>query len=91
MASKKVEVKYTKIFGPVQSILKFDTLEEIIERANDTEYGLAAGVITNNLTTALTYARAVEAGSVWINCYDDAIRPQTPFGGYKKSGIGRDL
>ncbi|XP_050512317.1 aldehyde dehydrogenase 1A1 [Diabrotica virgifera virgifera] len=80
-----------EIFGPVQSILKFDTLEEIIERANDTEYGLAAGVITNNLTTALTYARAVEAGSVWINCYDDAIRPQTPFGGYKKSGIGRDL
>ncbi|XP_072393394.1 aldehyde dehydrogenase [Diabrotica undecimpunctata] len=80
-----------EIFGPVQSILKFDTLEEIIERANNTEYGLAAGVITNNITTALTYAQSVEAGSVWINCYDEVIGPQTPFGGYKKSGMGRDL
>lgn len=80
-----------EIFGPVQSILKFDTLEEVIERANSTEYGLAAGVLTKNIDTAMVFAQAVEAGSVWINCYDEAIGPHTPFGGYKQSGIGRDL
>jgi len=79
-----------EIFGPVQSILKFDTLDEIIERANSTFYGLAAAIITNDINKALQFAQAVEAGSVWINCYD-AITPQTPFGGYKKSGIGREL
>ncbi|XP_044262911.1 retinal dehydrogenase 2 [Tribolium madens] len=79
-----------EIFGPVQSILKFDTLEEVIERANDTYYGLAAGVITKNINTALVFAQAVQAGSVWVNCYD-YIPPQTPFGGYKMSGIGREM
>ncbi|XP_060524021.1 aldehyde dehydrogenase 1A1-like [Cylas formicarius] len=79
-----------EIFGPVQSILKFNTLEEVIERANGTTYGLAAGVITKNVDNALAFARAVEAGSVWVNCYD-YITPQTPFGGFKKSGFGKDL
>nr|CAI5847540.1 unnamed protein product [Callosobruchus analis] len=79
-----------EIFGPVQCIIKFDTLEEVIERANNTPYGLAAGIITKNIDDAMTYAQAIDAGSVWINCYD-AITPQTPFGGYKKSGFGRDL
>ncbi|KAJ8961511.1 hypothetical protein NQ318_014761 [Aromia moschata] len=78
------------IFGPVQSILKFETLEEAIERANKTEYGLAAGVLTKNINNALTFAQAVEAGSVWVNCYM-ASSPQMPFGGYKQSGIGREL
>lgn len=54
-----------QIFGPVQSILKFDTFEEVIDRANDTNYGLAAGVITNDITTALSFAKLVRAGSVW--------------------------
>ncbi|KAF5285152.1 hypothetical protein FQR65_LT13349 [Abscondita terminalis] len=79
-----------EIFGPVQSIFKFNTLEEVIKRANDTTYGLAAGVLTKNISTALTYAKSVHAGSVWVNCYD-AITPQTPFGGFKYSGIGREL
>lgn len=79
-----------EIFGPVQSILKFETMDEVIERANNTNYGLAAGVLTKNIDKALTFAQAVEAGSVWINCYD-AITPQTPFGGFKQSGIGREL
>ncbi|XP_074030054.1 aldehyde dehydrogenase 1A1 [Leptinotarsa decemlineata] len=78
-----------EIFGPVQSILKFETLEEVIERANDTYYGLAAGIITKDINTALVFAQSVEAGSVWVNCFGSA--PQTPFGGYKQSGIGRDL
>ncbi|XP_015110396.1 aldehyde dehydrogenase X, mitochondrial [Diachasma alloeum] len=79
-----------EIFGPVQSILKFNTMEEVIERANKTTYGLASGVITNDINKALQFCEAVEAGSVWVNCYD-AITPQTPFGGYKQSGIGREL
>lgn len=79
-----------EIFGPVQSILKFKTLEEVIERANRTNFGLAAGVLTTNINNALTFANAVEAGSVWVNCYD-AISPQAPFGGYKQSGFGREL
>lgn len=54
-----------EIFGPVQSILKFETMEEVIERANRTKYGLAAGVITKDINKALTFAQSVEAGSVW--------------------------
>lgn len=54
-----------EIFGPVQSILKFETIEEVIERANKTKYGLAAGVITKNIDKAWTFAKSVEAGSVW--------------------------
>lgn len=54
-----------EIFGPVQSILKFENLEEVIERANQTTYGLAAGIVTKDIDKALTFAQAVEAGSVW--------------------------
>jgi aldehyde dehydrogenase (NAD+) len=86
----KMTIAKEEIFGPVQTILKFDTLEEVIERANDTSYGLASGVLTKDVNTALVFAQAVQAGSVWVNCYD-AITPQTPFGGYKMSGIGREM
>lgn len=56
---------YKQIFGPVQSIFKFSTLEEVIDRANASDYGLAAGIVTKNLDVALTFAKSVEAGSVW--------------------------
>lgn len=62
----------------------------MIERANNTNFGLAAGVVTNDVNNALTFANAVEAGSVWVNCYD-AVVPQAPFGGFKQSGAGREL
>lgn len=68
---------FNKIFGPVQSILKFKTLDEAIERANNTTYGLAAGILTNNLDNALVFSNAVEAGSVWVNCFL-AITCQAP-------------
>lgn len=61
----------------MQSILKFKTLDEIIERANNTTYGLAAGILTHNLENALIFSNAVEAGSVWVNCFL-AVTPQTP-------------
>ncbi|XP_074111315.1 aldehyde dehydrogenase-like [Cotesia typhae] len=79
-----------EIFGPVQSILKFNTLEEVIERANQTTYGVAAGVLTNDITKAVKFAQAIECGSVWVNHYATTTL-QAPFGGYKQSGIGREL
>ncbi|XP_017782637.1 PREDICTED: retinal dehydrogenase 1-like [Nicrophorus vespilloides] len=88
--SDNMTIAREEIFGPVQTILKFNTLDEVIDRANNTKYGLAAGCITKNIDQALTFAQAVEAGSVWINCYD-AVVPQAPFGGFKQSGTGREL
>ncbi|KAL3183463.1 hypothetical protein MRX96_033576 [Rhipicephalus microplus] len=79
-----------EIFGPVQSIFKFQDINEVIERANATNYGLAAGIITKDLNTATIVAHALEAGTVWINTYFE-IGPHTPFGGYKMSGIGREM
>ncbi|GBP23980.1 Retinal dehydrogenase 1 [Eumeta japonica] len=78
-----------EIFGPVQSILKFETLDEVIDRANDTNYGLAAGIFTNNVQTALQFSKHAEAGTVWVNCYLGG-GPQGPFGGFKDSGLGRE-
>uniref|UniRef100_A0A8C1R4Z4 Aldehyde dehydrogenase 1 family, member A2 n=1 Tax=Cyprinus carpio TaxID=7962 RepID=A0A8C1R4Z4_CYPCA len=79
-----------EIFGPVQQIMKFKTIEEVIERANDTEYGLAAAVFTTDLNKAMTVSAALQAGTVWINCYN-ALSCQCPFGGFKMSGNGREL
>ncbi|CAO2614294.1 Aldehyde dehydrogenase family 1 member A3 [Lemmus lemmus] len=79
-----------EIFGPVQPILKFKNLEEVIKRANSTDYGLTAAVFTKNLDKALKLASALESGTVWINCYN-AFYTQAPFGGFKMSGNGREL
>jgi len=78
-----------EIFGPVQSILKFKEHADVIRRANDTRYGLAAGVFTQNIDTANTMARALKAGTVWVNCFD-VFDAGIPFGGYKMSGQGRE-
>lgn len=79
-----------EIFGPVQSIFKFKTMEEVLERANDTYYGLAAAVFTNDINKAMTYTQGIKAGTVWVNCYE-VVRAQAPFGGFKMSGLGREL
>ncbi|KAG1957756.1 MAP kinase-activated protein kinase [Pimephales promelas] len=79
-----------EIFGPVMQILKFKSLEEVIERANDSKYGLAAAVFTQNIEKAHYISNGLRAGTVWINCYD-VFSVQAPFGGYKASGIGREL
>lgn len=78
-----------EIFGPVQTILKFKTLDEVIQRANATRYGLAAGVFSNNIHTINTLSRALRVGTVWVNCYD-VFDAAIPFGGYKMSGQGRE-
>ncbi|OXA37656.1 retinal dehydrogenase 1 [Folsomia candida] len=79
-----------EIFGPVQSIFKFSDINEAIERANATKYGLAAGIMTNDINKALLFAQSVQAGSVWVNCFD-IVFANAPFGGYKQSGQGREL
>jgi aldehyde dehydrogenase (NAD+) len=79
-----------EIFGPVVCVLPFDEIDEVIRRANDTPYGLAAGVWSRDTGTAFTVAHAIKAGTVWVNSYL-AIDPAVPFGGYKMSGIGREL
>ncbi|KAK4727585.1 hypothetical protein R3W88_032502 [Solanum pinnatisectum] len=78
-----------EIFGPVLSVMKFQTVEEVIKRANCTKYGLAAGVMTNDLNIANTVSRSIRAGVIWINCYF-AFDPDCPYGGYKCSGFERD-
>ncbi|GMN45851.1 hypothetical protein TIFTF001_015041 [Ficus carica] len=78
-----------EIFGPVQSILKFKDIDEVIRRANATRYGLTAGVFTKNIDTANTLTRALRAGTVWVNCFN-VFDAAVPYGGYKMSGIGRE-
>lgn len=79
-----------EIFGPVLVVQKFATLEEVIERANASMYGLASAVFTTNLDTATTVGLGLRAGVVWVNCYD-VLEASVPFGGYKQSGCGREL
>ncbi|KAI2067961.1 aldehyde dehydrogenase (NAD(P)(+)) ald5, partial [Ophidiomyces ophidiicola] len=79
-----------EIFGPVCSIQKFKTEEEAIKLANSTNYGLAAAIHTKDLNTSIRVSNELRAGTVWVNCYN-LISYQTPFGGFKESGLGREL
>ena len=74
-----------EIFGPVIVMTPFDTEDEVIEAANDSIYGLASGLFTQNITRAHRVAQKLKAGTVWINCYNE-LHPQIPFGGFKSSG-----
>jgi aldehyde dehydrogenase len=85
----KMRVFQEEIFGPVVSVTTFDTPEQALEIANDTLYGLGAGVWTRDLNTAYRLGRGIKAGRVWTNCYH-AYPAHAAFGGYKKSGIGRE-
>ena len=79
-----------EIFGPVMSVIKFRDMDEVVARANRTEYGLAAAVWTRDIGKAHAIANSVRAGTVWINCYD-VFDAAAPFGGFKQSGMGREL
>ena len=78
-----------EIFGPVMSILVYDSEEEVIRRANDTDYGLAAGVVTRDLARAHRVIHQLEAGICWINTWGESPA-EMPVGGYKQSGNGRE-
>lgn len=79
-----------EIFGPVQQILKYKTLDEVIDRCNANRYGLAAGIITEDIKQIIQFTNNVRAGTIWNNCYDIGAM-QVPFGGFKQSGHGREL
>jgi len=87
---KTARVAREEIFGPVLSIVRFADLGEAVEITNATGYGLSAGIWSRSIDTALTYARATRAGTVWVNCYMDGF-PEVCFGGYGASGLGREL
>src|SRR5690606_37647772 len=78
------------IFGPVLSVMTFDTFEEAVALANDTEYGLVAGVWTRDISKAHQMARRLQTGQVFVNTYGAGGGVELPFGGYKKSGFGRE-
>jgi phenylacetaldehyde dehydrogenase len=85
-----MKVVREEIFGPVVTAMPFDDPEEILPRANNSEYGLAAAVWTRDIGKAHRVAEALHAGTVWINCYN-IFDAALPFGGYKQSGWGREM
>eukprot|EP00122_Pirum_gemmata_P006529 Pgem_evm1s5971 len=88
--TEDMAIAQEEIFGPVMSIMKFKSVDEIIERANRTHYGLAAGICVKDIGVAIKMAKSIRAGTVWINSYNN-FDAAAPFGGYKQSGSGREL
>ncbi|MDT4867849.1 putative aldehyde dehydrogenase AldA [compost metagenome] len=84
-----MRIAQEEVFGPVLAVIKFDTDEQAIEIANDSPYGLAAGVWTRDLRRVIEIPKQLEAGSVWVNAYR-LVSYLAPFGGFKASGIGRE-
>ncbi|NLT65764.1 MAG: aldehyde dehydrogenase family protein [Acidobacteria bacterium] len=89
-ADQSMKIAQEEIFGPVLTVLTFETTDELVEKANSTIYGLAAAVWTRDIAKAHRLAGELQAGTVWINAYN-MLSPQSPFGGYKQSGYGREL
>ncbi|KAG1837328.1 Aldehyde/histidinol dehydrogenase [Suillus subalutaceus] len=85
-----MKIVQEEIFGPVGVVIKFKDEEDVIKQANDTVYGLAAAVFTQNLNRAINTAHRLKAGTAWINCVN-SLHSNVPFGGFKQSGIGREL
>ena len=83
----EMQIARDEIFGPVISVLPFDTTEQAIAIANDTNYGLAASVWTKDIDLAIRLSRSIKAGTVSVNCYSEGDLG-TPFGGFKESGFG---
>src|SRR5438045_9782510 len=86
----KMKVVQEEIFGPVVTAMPFKSVDEIAAEANNTSYGLAAGIWTKDIAKAHSLANKLKAGTVWINCYN-VFHAHTPFGGHKKSAWGREM
>jgi acyl-CoA reductase-like NAD-dependent aldehyde dehydrogenase len=88
--NNSMRVAQEEIFGPVSCAITFKDDDDLLRQANDTLYGLSAGIWTRDITRAHRFARAVKAGTVWINTYN-MMNAASPFGGYKQSGYGREM
>ena len=88
-ARQGMKIAQDEIFGPVISAIPFKDMDDLVRRANATMFGLGSGVWTRDVSKAHRLAKAIRAGSVWVNCYQ-AMDPAVPFGGYKMSGYGRE-
>src|SRR5699024_4635763 len=88
-AEPQMRIAQEEIFGPAATVTRWKDVDEVVEIANGVDYGLAAGIMTENLENGLSVANRVEAGSVWINTYFN-FQTGGPFGGYKNSGVGRE-
>jgi aldehyde dehydrogenase (NAD+) len=88
--SNEMKIAREEIFGPVLATLSFQTVEEAVQKGNETIYGLSAAVWTKDIKKAHRVARALKAGTVWVNTYN-MFDATAPFGGYKRSGIGREF
>ncbi len=88
--TNNMRVAQEEIFGPVVSVIPFKDEDDLIKQANDTIYGLSAGIWTQNITRAHRFAKAIKAGVIWINTYN-MFNAASPFGGYKQSGYGREM
>jgi len=86
----EMSIAREEIFGPVAAAMPYKSIDEVVERANCSPYGLAAGLWTENLKHAHTISRKLKAGTVWVNCYN-ITNAAAPFGGYKESGFGREM
>ena len=84
-----MKIMREEIFGPVVAIAKFKDEDDVVEQANDTSYGLAAGIFTKDYERAMRVTAALKAGTTWVNLYN-FVHWTMPFGGYKESGIGRE-
>jgi aldehyde dehydrogenase (NAD+) len=84
-----MRIAQEEVFGPVLAVIPFRDEEEALEIGNDVEFGLAAGVWTEDMRRAITMSERLQAGTVWVNTYR-AFSYTTPFGGYKRSGLGRE-
>jgi len=85
-----MKIAQEEIFGPVLTVVKFKDIDDVVNKANDNIYGLAAALWTKNVQTAHTVARKIRSGTVWVNTYN-FLYNEAPFGGYKSSGFGREL
>jgi len=86
----EMRIVQEEIFGPVGVVIKFEDEEDVVHQANDTLYGLSAAVFTKDISRALQTAQRIRAGTVWVNCIN-TLDANVPFGGFKQSGIGREL
>lgn len=88
--TENMKIVKEEIFGPVVTITKFRTADEVIKMANDSEYGLAAGIHTSNINNAIKLSNEINAGTIWVNTYND-FHHMVPFGGFNASGLGREM